>query len=490
MKEESYKNIFKTTFLFGFVQVFNILIKVITNKIVAVLLGAEGMGIVGIYNNTLEFIKSGTSLGISQSAVRDISEANAKDDNIRFSSTISVTNRIIIVTGLLGGMVTLLLSPWLSEWTLGNQDYTFAFMLLSIVVVARILTDGQLAVLKGMRQLRSLAKASMLGAVAGLVVGGPMYYLYGLQGVVPSLIVCALVALFFSNYYVRKIRYEHVVLTINEVITNASSMIKMGIALVFASFLANIVALAISAYMRAYGGLQDVGFYNAGLMILNGYFGIIITALTTDYYPRIAAINNDNILLQKELNKQASVSLVLCCPLVVLFLFLLPFFVQILYSKEFSPTVEFIRVAIWGTLVTICSNQVDMILVAKFKMKLFTIIAILYRVLQLGISLVFYQFYGLLGMGISMTVLGIIHMLIMTTVVYQLYKIHFDRLFVKIVIVVLGLAVSATVVCTLDNLVLEYLIGGLLVFFSCIFSLYVSRKYFGIDLFRYLRSKI
>ena len=242
--------------------------------------------------------------------------------------------------------------------------------------------------------------------------------------------------------------------------------------------------------MRAYGGLQDVGFYNAGLMILNGYFGIIITALTTDYYPRIAAINNDNILLQKELNKQASVSLVLCCPLVVLFLFLLPFFVQILYSKEFSPTVEFIRVAIWGTLVTICSNQVDMILVAKFKMKLFTIIAILYRVLQLGISLVFYQFYGLLGMGISMTVLGIIHMLIMTTVVYQLYKIHFDRLFVKIVIVVLGLAVSATVVCTLDNLVLEYLIGGLLVFFSCIFSLYVSRKYFGIDLFRYLRSKI
>ena len=410
--------------------------------------------------------------------MRDISEANAKDDDKRFSSTISVTNRVIIITGLLGGIVTLLLSPWLSEWTLGNRDYTFAFMLLSIVVVARILTDGQLAILKGMRQLRSLAKASML------------YYLYGLQGVVPSLITCALVALFFSNYYVRKIRYEHVVLTINEVITNASSMIKMGIALVFASFLANIVALTISAYMRAHGGLQDVGFYNAGLMILNGYFGIIITALTTDYYPRIAAINNDNILLQKELNKQASVSLVLCCPLVVFFLFLLPFFVQILYSKEFMPTVEFIRVAIWGTLVTSCSNQVDMILVAKFKMKLFTIIAILYRVLQLGVSLVFYQSYGLLGMGISMTVLGVIHMLIMTTVVYQLYKIHFDRLFVKIVIVVSGLAISAMVVCMLGNFILKYSIGSLLVILSCMFSLYVSNKYFGINLLLYLKNKI
>ena len=41
--------------------------------------------------------------------------------------------------------------------------------------------------------------------------------------------------------------------------------------MVFASFLANIVALTISAYMRAHGGLQDVGFYNAGLLAGNSY---------------------------------------------------------------------------------------------------------------------------------------------------------------------------------------------------------------------------
>ena len=112
-----------------------------------------------------------------------------------------------------------------------------------------------------------------------------------------------------------------------------------------------------------YTSLQDVGFYNAGIMILNGYFGVIITALTTDYYPRIASISDNNIFLQNELNKQATVSLVLCCPLVVLFLFLLPFFIRVLYSEEFFLTVNFIRVAIWGTLITICSNQVYMILV-------------------------------------------------------------------------------------------------------------------------------
>ena len=54
---QSYKNIFKTTFLLGFVQIFNILVKVITNKIVSVLLGAEGMGTIGIYNNTIDLLK-------------------------------------------------------------------------------------------------------------------------------------------------------------------------------------------------------------------------------------------------------------------------------------------------------------------------------------------------------------------------------------------------------------------------------------------------
>ena len=109
---QSYKNIFKTTFLLGFVQIFNILVKVITNKIVSVLLGAEGMGTIGIYNNTIDLLKSGAGLGISQSAVRDISAANSNGDKESFSRIISVTKRIVMFSGLLGIIITIILSPW------------------------------------------------------------------------------------------------------------------------------------------------------------------------------------------------------------------------------------------------------------------------------------------------------------------------------------------------------------------------------------------
>lgn len=125
-KTSSYGNIFKTTFLFGFVQIFNIIVKVGLNKVVAMLLGAEGMGIIGIYNSAIQMIRTGASLGVNQSAVRDISEANACNDNVRFSRIISLTNKVIWFTALLGMGVTIVLSPYLSKWYFGDETYTLA----------------------------------------------------------------------------------------------------------------------------------------------------------------------------------------------------------------------------------------------------------------------------------------------------------------------------------------------------------------------------
>ncbi len=487
---KAYKNIFKTTFLFGLVQIFNILVKVGTNKAVALFLGAEGMGIIGLFNSAIGMLKTGAGLGISQSAVRDISEANGCSDKSRFSKTISITNKVILFTSLLGVIVTIILSPFLSKWSFGNNNYTIAFIWISIVVGLNILSEGQLAILKGMRQLRALAKASMIGSVVGLITAVPFYYFFGKGGIVPSLIITAFSALFFSNYFVRKIKYERSKLTIKEIYKESSPMVKMGVALMFTSFIMSVASLIISSFISHKSGLIDVGFYNAGTTIMNGYFGVIITALSTDYYPRIAAVNKDNVKLQDELNKQSAVSLVMCSPIIVLFLFLLPFFVTILYSNEFLPIIDFVKIGIFGTLITICSNQVDMILVAKFNIKVFTIISVIYRIIQVLLSIFLYQYYGLVGMGFTLMILGIIHMTIMTITVNKLYKIRFNKLFIKIALVVLLLTFLAMFSCGIVNPYYKYSMGILLTIVSCLFSLHISRKYLDIDFVKILMQKI
>jgi O-antigen/teichoic acid export membrane protein len=63
----------------------------------------------------------------------------------------------------MGAVVTFILSPWLSHLTFGNKEYTAAFMWLSVTLLFNQLTSGQDVLLQGMRKLKYLAKANMLG---------------------------------------------------------------------------------------------------------------------------------------------------------------------------------------------------------------------------------------------------------------------------------------------------------------------------------------
>lgn len=486
----SYSNIFKTTFLFGFVQVFKAIVGIVKNKLVAILIGPEGMGLLGIFNSTIQMIQTGAGLGINQSAVRDVAEAKGSGDNERVSRIVKVTNRVVLFTGLLGCLVTLILSHYLSIWTLGGTAYTLSYCFLAIVVALNIMNEGKQALLKGVRHLRALAYASMIGSVVGLVTAIPLYYFFGKDGIVPELLIASILALLVSQFYVGKISVNNTPIALKETINIAKPMVKMGCALMFVTFLQTIIVFAINAFIRSKGGLQDVGYFSAGSYILNGYFGVVITALMTDYYPRIAAVNNDNEKLQDELNKQSMVSIILCCPLIVLFITLMPLFVNILYSEEFLPTLDYLRFGIFWTVITICSNQVDMILIAKYNTRVFISISIIVRLVQLLLCIVLYNIWGLLGLGVSYGILGILHMVIMTIVVNKLYNIRFSNDFVKTAVVVLSFTILGTAAGSTISGIIRYIIAILIFVASTVYAYIISKKRLSLDFFQIIKNKL
>lgn len=478
----SYGNIFKTTFLFGFVQIFNIIVKVILNKFTAIFLGAEGLGIIGIYNNVIRMIVTGAGLGINQSAVRDISEANSVSNTERFSRTISIVNKVIIFSALLGVIITILFAPMLSRLTFDNSNYTLCFMLLSLVVGFNILNEGQLAILKGMRKLSSLAKASMLGAAIGLFIAVPFYYFYGNDGIIPSLIITAFSSLFFSNLYVKKIEYNRIKLKFSEIVNEAKPMIKMGIALMYVTFIGTIFETIVASYISRIGSLEDVGFYNAGISIISGYFGIIITAMTTDYYPRISAIHNDNEQLEIEMNRQSETGLIMVYPLVVLFVFLSPFFIEVLYSKSFLSTNNYTDYAMIGTLFIIVSNCMGMILLAKQASHIFVWSVLGQRLFLIFIYLLSYKYLGLTGLGFSYIVTGVLNFVLMLIILNHFYKIGISRRVASLLSVVVISTIITILIRKLDLILLKYSLGIIVLIFSIIFTYLYMNKIMNINI--------
>ena len=79
-QESTYRQIFKTTGIFGGVQVFNILISIINSTVIAVLLGPAGIGLNVVLNSTFDVCTAITGLGLVVSAFTEVSEAAARAD--------------------------------------------------------------------------------------------------------------------------------------------------------------------------------------------------------------------------------------------------------------------------------------------------------------------------------------------------------------------------------------------------------------------------
>ncbi len=488
--KSEYKGIFKSTFLFGFVQVVRLLVSLIRNKIVALLLGPNGMGVIGIYNNTINMIKTGAGLGISQSAVKDVSEANASGQVEAFSRTISLTHKLVFITSLFGLFVTILLSPLLSKISFNNYQYTIPFIVLSLAVAFDILVDNQLAILKGMRRLRSLAYASMLGAVAALMTGVPLFFLFREKGIVPSIIISAVATAVVSTYYVRRIKYKKVSLTMKEVWKEGFPMIKMGSSMMTANFLSFFFNMLVLAFIQNMGGLIDVGLYNAGSVLVVSYFSMVTTALNTDYYPRIAAVNKDNVRLQVESDQQSRAGLILVFPLVILFVFLAPIAIDILYSSEFVDALKYTDWAILGIVISVVSNCLGYILIVKQEAKLYFIIAVLFNTVSIPLFWGLYYWKGLTGLGMAYAINVLAQLIIYFIICKKRYNIGIGRRVLIELVVICGLTIVTAFVRKIDDLVLSYSIGALLIMISTAYSLIVLKKEMNIDILSSLMNRI
>src|SRR5690606_35327566 len=161
--------------------------------------------------------------------------------------------------------------PLLSRLTFGTDEYTVWFAWLSITLLFKQLSVGQLALLQGFQKLQFLAKANFYGSLAGLILSVPLYYFFGIDAIVPAMVISTLCALFFSWIFSRKINTESVRIPYRELLSEGKGMLKLGIMLCLSGIIATVVAYAIQVYVTSKGGLVQVGLYNAGFVLLNSY---------------------------------------------------------------------------------------------------------------------------------------------------------------------------------------------------------------------------
>ena len=474
MSEEnksSYRSIFKATSLFGGVQVYQILIQIIKSKFVAVLLGPAGVGIQGLYQSGLQLVQQLSSMGLSQSAVRDVSEANGTNDTQRIAKTVTVVRKLVWITGILGLILVACFSPLLSKASFGNYDYTIPFIILSVTLLLDQLSAGQKVVLQGMRRLKDLAKCSAFGVTFGLITSVPLYYWLGIDGIVPTLILNSLCSLLLSWFYSRKIKVEKVKVTTKQTLAQGKQMLVMGITMSLSGILSTAVAYALRGFIQANGGVEQVGLYQAGFVIMTTYVGMVMNAIATDYYPRLAAINQDNQKCGEAVSQQGEIGVMILGPMLTICLVFMPFVLKILYSDRFLTANEYISWACFGMMLRLASWVISFLFVAKAESKLFMINELSANLYYLVFSLIGYKTLGLTGLGIAFTLDYLVYFIQCYYIARKKYNFQFSRSFIKSYSTQLLLVIACLVIVLTLKGWLKYAVGIVIIALCCYLGL-------------------
>ena len=423
----SYGQIVKSSALIGGSSVISIGFGMVRNKAMALLIGTHGVGLFGLYNRVYDVTRSLAGMGINNSGVRQIAEAVGSQDAQRIARTVTTLRRVAFGTGALGGLLLLMLC-WPVSWlTFKDSAHAGPIALMALAVFFADVSAGQAALVQGMRRIADLARMNIWGALFGTVFSIPIIYFFREEGVVPSLVIVAAMGILTSWWYARKVRVEPVAMTLREIFSETSGLLRMGFVFMASGLMTTGVAYLVGVILARKLDLDAVGSYQAAWNVGGVYFGYILQAMGADFYPRLTAVAHDNSECSRLVNEQVEIGLLLAGPGVLATLVFAPLVIPLFYSRDFGPAVEVLRWLCLGMMLRVVSWPMGFILVAKGLANWFFWTELIGNLLQVGLIWFGVLVFGLNGTGMAFFGLYVIYTLGIYLVVRRLSQFRWSN---------------------------------------------------------------
>lgn len=474
-EENGYRSILKGTSILGGVQVFQIIINLLRGKFVAMFLGPEGMGISSLFNSSSNTLIRFSSLGINLAIVKDV--AANKENQDRLATVRYVSTLLIQLTALLGAVACALLSPWLSRISFGTTDYAWQFVALSLAVYLTTAGNGNLAILQGLHKVKLLSTTSLAGALSGLVAGVPLYYFFGDKGIVPAMIILALTTYVFYAYGVRKsIPRAKIKFNRSVHFPLMKHILSLGFIMLVATLINTLCTYIINIFVRNYGDLADVGLFNAANSITLQYAGVVFAAMAMDYFPRLTAAANDNQRMSLIINRQMEIVALMAAPLSILLVATAPIVIRLLLTSQFLPVTGLMRWLGISILLKAIAYPLGYITFAKNNRSLFFWLeGVVCNALYLGLSLLFYHLFGLMGLGYAAVIEQGACVLLYLCVNFKVYGFYPDVKAWSQTVIAIMLGAAAFCASLLANSALSYSFMSLVLAVSLFHSFMILR---------------
>ncbi|MDG1302241.1 MAG: O-antigen translocase [Opitutae bacterium] len=401
MSNNSYGTILKSSSLIGGSKVINYGIGLLRTKVVAVLLGPAGVGLVGVYAAILSLAETISGLGLRTSGVREIANARSQADDELLGQLQLAIRRLAILLGVLGAIFLALAAPYVSRLSFGDQGAGLAIAVLALVLILKAVNVSQSVSIQGFRRIGSLARISVVSSLITTAVVIGLYAVLGEAGIIPALIAMALVSVLVSWRVAKKLQIRPDDAAWATSYRHAKRLMGMGVAIAYGSLLFHLTPFIARSLIVREMGLDANGIYMAAWAISGLFAQFILSAMAADYFPRLSEVSDQSETMNRCVNEQTEIGILAALPGILAVTAFAPLVIQVLYTSKFAPAADLLPWFLLGVFGRVVNWPMGMVVLAKGDTKTFALIQTFSVSVNLCLIYMCFSLWGLLGAAIA-----------------------------------------------------------------------------------------
>ena len=372
----------------------------ISQKALAVLIGAEGIALVGNLKNVISFFEQFSILGTSNGLVKYISEY--KDDKKQLNYLFSTVFVFSIIASILSFIVMFFWSEALNNAVFGvDNDYGFVFKILAFILPFVGVNGILYSLLNGLSAYKLFSKIGVIVVVLSTVLIVILTLKLGLIG---SLLAFSIIPLlqfliyiiFCNKTYSAFIDLKAISLNLNF----KNQLLSFSLMTMVVVFLININDIAIRHLIEDKASIVDAGNWTAMNSVSKVYMQFTAAIFPLYILPVYAKINNV-IEFRKEVLKIYKMLLPLLVSGMLLVFIFRKLIIEVLYTSEFLGMAGLFKWQLLGDLVKFIAIVLSYQFIAKKQIGYFIFTEAISVLMFYSFSVSFIDIYGAEGIVIA-----------------------------------------------------------------------------------------
>jgi O-antigen/teichoic acid export membrane protein len=250
----------------------------------------------------------------------------------------------------------------------------------------------------------------------------------------------------------------------------SQEILKIGVVLSISGILVNLNSYITQLFITRTGSLSDLGLYTASYSLVVSYVGLILNAMSTEYYPRLCSNASSDNKVNQIVNTQAELLTLLITPIIISFFLFSDLIIRILYTKDFLSIQTLINLMVFGMLFRSASWCISFVFSAKGHIKSFFLIELLATIYSLSFNLIFYYYYGLNGLGYSFILSYVVYLVHVYVIANKKYGFCFSNENKKIFTFCFFFLLILFIVSYINFTILRYFLSILILSYSIVYS--------------------